>query len=679
MFSRADYRLAIRPHLRPRNLDANVPLPISGITSVSRSRAIDRGGSWGATLKATAATAETLQRYVRDDDWVDLTLTNPDQPKGRASSPFLGLVDEVRLEERIDPNTGALRKVWSLAGRDWSKALTGSQIRIGAMLSGAVGRTVRQPTVPITAPVEPRDSVLLSSAPSFQSASGRALKWLLLTQTGTADNPAGWEATIQSVWAVLGASPSPFHFVITQSGVAWSALSDPKRARFAIADASVSALDREAVVIALVGAHGANPTAAQLDKLGDLSRWLASTQDLKLFRGVVNVVGGNPESSPPVFGATYRWDADGPVSPAGGILGRSEVYPGAGLPLWTDGSWDESVWAQIMAALNGVREETTFTLPPNIPGIIPAERWGELMATLATAYNPEGKASEFLQNLLRKLLPGLFTDAAGKDLLSRMSWSRWGTVHGVPYRALSACAGQPLVSPDALFRQLACEPYNEIFYDYNHATGAPAIVYRPRPYGIADANAGEPFAIRPDWITGIDISRSGSERYTFWRPTPVLGSVRGVDITVDTAEGRTPIIDIPEIRKHGLRVADPGDDYIPPLDSATDLLAYYRKRIATFRGWYYHSAEMLTGSVYCKPALPGLRLGEYVKIPVSWWFANQETKAPYILGYVVEINDGFVIDPETGAKVSSCSFAFIRGQPPGGLSVPKDVSWITGD
>lgn len=658
MQSRADYRCRIRCHAQP-GTEYDLRPHLVGLT---RKRAMDGGGAWAASLKATPGgfVEEVLQRYVRDDDWVDLRLHAPNDP---AASPFTGLVDDTRYQERVDPQTGAVSRSWSVTGRDWSKCLTGGQVRRGILVQGVGTKQVLSESAKSVSPTPWPAGSTGQPSPTYETTSGRALKWILFRDTGTAD-AADFATTIINAWSAIRSPSTPSgtaHYIVTQAGEIYE-LCDVRTLRKNIAYASgTDDLDREAVIVAVVGSGSMSPPLAQVAAIGNLCRYLSNTYaDLDLAHHPT-LDGGS---------VSWRWGPGGAVAPAGGLVGRNEVYTS---PVWPD-PWPASTWESVAEAVAGVATVANTTTLPEIPGIISESRWAKVLeSVMPKAYDPTGRASAAFRALLTELLPGLWLDPDGADLLSRLSWRRFGPVDGIPWRTVHALGAQPVVTPDALFRQLACEPYNEVFYDYDG--DKPAIVYRPRPYGLAQGFAAA-YEIDAAHITGIDFTRSGAERCNYWRNTTALSIARQGDVTIDTSRGQSPIFDTDSIRRHGIRVADPTDDFFPPLGKGRDedILSYYRRRIGTFREWYYHAPEMLTGAVFCKPALPGLRLGQVAKIPVPWWF-NAETRAPAVYGYVVEINDSLRVNSQTGAVTTECSFAFIRGQPPGGLAAPAAVAW----
>lgn len=651
--------LRIRSHNRPDGMDAGAAFDLSSVVvAPQRTRRIGGGGGWSFDLMVRPGSEqeEWLQRWIRDDDWADIVIA--DGPK---RSVMLGLVNEVRPHVQVDPESRAVVANYTIAGQDWSKAMTLGQIRIGAILATAKFQTEipdssESPLTPWlgTSPAPP--------AVTFRASSGRALTWTLFRHTGSVDQP-DFRDTITDAVTAMGADPAPAHFIIAESG-AIHALCDVANLRTAIAEATGQAIDNEAVVVAMVGHAGDSPTASQVSAVADLLRWLqtqAGPGDLARY---------------PLDTNGFRWSTTGPVSPVGGLVGRDEVWRGPS-PMLPDPGWSAAIWTGLADAIGSGVSTTEDPGPTNVPGVIDASRWAELLKKmLPGAYDPKGGLEKGLKPFLVEAMRGLWVDPTGKSLLSRLSWSRFGrpSCPGIPWRMLHGFASQGVVTLDGVLREFGCEAYNEIFYDYD-SKGNPAVVFRPRPYNREDWRSLPWVKIPASRIAGYDLSRSGDERCNYWRSSASVAIFRGADVTIDTKQGRSPIIDAASIARHGLRVSDPRDDVFPPLAEADDLLSYYRKRIGDFHRWYQQSPEMLTGYITLYGAFPEVVLGSMIELPIPYWFAGRKAKSPAIVGYVVEIDERFRVDSETRNLSGTTGIAFIRGMPPDGLPADPIRPW----
>jgi hypothetical protein len=656
MHSFVDMDLTIESHQFEELLAAG-----AFVLSASRSRSMDGGGNWSVQFKADddGFFEQILQRYVRDDDWISLPFHNKTH-----RSPMLGLVSGIHHQERIDAKGGVTRS-YTMNGRDWSKTLMIGQIRLGSILS--TGTTKKIPTVASSYdPFTPwPDSGPLAPVGTFVQASGRPLRWTLFQGTGTVDSTSvdpndRFQATISAALVAMGADKA--HIIVTQAGEVYPLCDMDLLEKNIATGTGISDFDREAVSIAVVGAGRGTSyslTAAQSNAIGEVCRWL-STQSCDVSRPSASWVDG------------LRWDVNGAVAPKYGCIGINEIY---GIGASSTDPWDLSGWAALEAAIRPEVEVPDTVTLVDIPGVISDTKYMDVLsATVQGAYSGRGRADAVFRKLLEQILPGLYQDAAGADLLSRLSWRRFGPVQGMPWRLAQGIVGAT-ITPHEILSQYGCAAYNELFYDYDG--DEPAIVYRARPY-TGSAWGALPIVDLSDGsaITGIDVSRSGDERFNFLRSSTVMTAFRGVDVTIDSASGRSPIIDTDSIHVHGLRIGDPQDDFMPPVNEQAQIIDYYQRRLNLFRRMYYHSPEMVTGSVTCVPAQPQIRLGTRVRLPIRYWFRGYETRQQ-VVGYVTQIDDWYQTGPN-GEIMTGTTFLFVRGQPEGGLAVPAAKPWRAG-
>jgi hypothetical protein len=365
-----------------------------------------------------------------------------------------------------------------------------------------------------------------------------------------------------------------------------------------------------------------------------------------------------------------------------------------------DSNVDSGEGALIEAAWEGFHEIVDYTVKyhdtvplPRMPGFIDVALFEQLIrkaaegAALATraadtkSDRPEDRPFRFLLEMMLWRM-WLDSDKGRGYVLDKLSWNRFGlpAVVGCPWQLLQIVQ-QQVVTPHSVLNQFGNLAFNELFYEYDYGDDkgesvAPAIVYRPRPY---DYDAWKKLHVidGSEGIVGTNFSRAGDERFTYWRPLSVIAGLNGIDLMVDTKTGHLPIIDRFDLDHHGVRPAEPADDFYPPTDKVTDeVLEWFRDRIIQFRSWYKMCPEMLTGTVTYKPARSDIRIGQMLKVPYRWIFrdAYGERATDTVIGYVVGVSDNITVN-ESGVVQSSTTVRLTRIQPPKGLRVIPIWSW----
>jgi len=325
---------------------------------------------------------------------------------------------------------------------------------------------------------------------------------------------------------------------------------------------------------------------------------------------------------------------------------------------------------------------------PDIPGIVGVSRWAELVGILLNlTYNPTGNVMvSGLRQLLELVLNDVWKNPAGESLIDRLSWARFGISRrynttsmplGIPYRTTQIVQLGKMLTADAMLRQIACEAYNEIFYDYDDDNN-PAIVFRPRYTTMNDSHRSESVKVDPEFITVVESSRTGAERFNYWRPGWAGGSYQGLEFAIDSNSGQSPIIDRDSIERYGLRPVVPQNDLIPPAELGFNLLDYHVQKIKEFRGWYYNNPEYITGTVMMRGIHPNLiKVGSYIEIPEGYWIRQGDLiwHEESFFGYVVDVTERFSFT-ESRAIVSNTMVTFVRGDAMNANSVPDSVPWI---
>lgn len=346
----------------------------------------------------------------------------------------------------------------------------------------------------------------------------------------------------------------------------------------------------------------------------------------------------------------------------------------------------QSTSTEYVQSAAGIEEVRSTIVPQRMPGFIDTKTWERFSKIVTEGASGKGNASATLKQLLSTMLWGLWKQPGtnGKTLVQRLQAHRWqnfGPVDGSPWQ-LAQITTQTAITPDQVLRQFGCEAYNEIFYDY--AGTEPAIVYRERPYGPAAWSRLPVATLTSDQVLNIQAGQSGHERYTMWKPMAAAVSLSGADLMLDTAEGKIPIVDLPDIKNHGVQPFEATDDFFPPISTPnSQFFEWYRIRIGKARRWFYNNHKLLTGTVTIKPADPSVRIGARIRFPFEWTFNHGTQRAPdlrttpVIEAYVTAVTDTLELD-ERGTATTVTTVQFTRGQPPGGIAIPAVTPWTKG-
>ena len=316
---------------------------------------------------------------------------------------------------------------------------------------------------------------------------------------------------------------------------------------------------------------------------------------------------------------------------------------------------------------------------PQVPGLITADTWAKIMSTVWTAaFQTNGAGTgKSLKKLLQITMNDTWKTPLGEALIDSLSWGRFGVnVRGIPWRIIELTMSGNMITPDTILRQIGNESYNEVMYDYDYDNGElPAIIYRPRPYEAKDKAATDSFEIPLESLTAVDSTRTGNERFNYFRSNAALMSFNGIEIGIDRKEGKSPVIDRESIERHGLRPIMPQDDFFPPMTGSVDLLRYYIQRINKYHGWYANNAEYVSGTVTYKGVIGEAAIGKYVVIPESYqWQDGQYSDK--IKGYCVGLTETFRVSAVTRGVTLDSQVSFIRGEPPVTLPVVVPVPWV---
>jgi hypothetical protein len=325
-----------------------------------------------------------------------------------------------------------------------------------------------------------------------------------------------------------------------------------------------------------------------------------------------------------------------------------------------------------------------FMTHPRIPGVIDQQLWDQIVAaTFTIGRSPWIPIAAALELALWKQ----WQDPDGVSLLEKLGtdWPRFGKfasreVEGEVWQ-LPQLMEQRELSPHQMLQSYGNPAFNEVFYAYREDDPRrPAIVFRERPY------AGDAWQYLVDHRTRVttvaecDPSRSDSERITYRMPRSVIAGMNGVDQLIDTRDGRLPMVDMSQISRHGLRTAEPADDYnIPTTRADADQLAFFIDRARRWRIWTFNAPEYLTGTASLSHANTAVRIGTAVELPVEATFRRFDgviIEAPTIVAYAVGVDEQVRIDPRGGGATSSMTISFTRGQPLGGLPVPNEDTWL---
>jgi hypothetical protein len=317
---------------------------------------------------------------------------------------------------------------------------------------------------------------------------------------------------------------------------------------------------------------------------------------------------------------------------------------------------------------------------PQIPGMVTIDRWTEIMSEVWTAAFKMngGGVGPAMKKLIQILMNDTWKNPLGEALVDRLVWHRFGTpvIKGIPWRIMELTMAGNLLTPDSILRQIGNESYNEIFYDYDENWN-PAIVFRPRPYEIPDKNKPMAFEVPTDMLTNVNTTKSGMERYNYFRSNAALMSFHGIEILIDNADGQSPIIDRDSVERYGLRPIMPQDDFFPPMDKKTNMLSFYIERIRRYYSWYFNNPEYVTGSVTMKGIHPTARLGTYIKVPEKYYWNKNRGRADWLKAYLVAIDESFSVHPNSQKIEAATTMTFVRGEPEGGLTVKEPESWVS--
>ena len=346
------------------------------------------------------------------------------------------------------------------------------------------------------------------------------------------------------------------------------------------------------------------------------------------------------------------------------------------------------------AAVSG----TTLDSPPRIPGFLWLKEKQAFINLITQGSagvskapdpaNPDASVlhvSTALRKVLEMMMWGTWVDSdpsRGTILhkLNSEGWTRFGRplVVGIPWK-LKQLSSARSATPHSILQNYGCLTFNELFYDYDKETGTkPAIVYRPRPYAGTAWKKLRNVDLTMSKVTSHDLSRSGAERYDYWNPIASLVGLNGADILWDLKEGRVPLFDRTSIMRHGVRPAEPSDDFFPPMNKPSETaFKWFRNRLWNFRAWYYNNPEMLTGTVTLEPIVPELRLGEKATLPIPYKFRTYLglSEPETIVGYVVGISETLRIGGHEASNTSSTTVQLTRVQPPDGLPLPGVWDW----
>lgn len=320
-------------------------------------------------------------------------------------------------------------------------------------------------------------------------------------------------------------------------------------------------------------------------------------------------------------------------------------------------------------------------VPLRMPGFVDWQNWDLIVKAAAEGAGLGMTASEPLKKALAVMLWGLWVDPDGQSLLDRLrerGWSRFGPVYGCPWQLMNLVS-QTTITPDAVLRQFGNTEFNEVFYT-SGADGGPLIVFRQKPFLRRHWTA----LPVTDWtadgsVLSVQASQSGAERLTYYRPQSAIAMLQGIDQIVDTRTGRMPLIERSQLKYHGVRPAEPPDNYWPPGTGPTEpMLEWHRRRIGIFRSWYYWNAEFLSGTVRRSPADPRVQIGTRVRFPLEWEFllGDRVVKTSVIEGYVTDVTD--TVSETAEGRETETVVTFVRGQPPEGLAIPAVERWTSG-
>lgn len=336
-----------------------------------------------------------------------------------------------------------------------------------------------------------------------------------------------------------------------------------------------------------------------------------------------------------------------------------------------------SGYQELMTVMNEV------VIPPRMPGFVDWKNWDELMKAAASGAALGMTASVPLKKILGILLWGMWKDADGTTLLQKLNehgWAQFGPVLGCPWQLMNLTS-RLTVTPDQVLRQFGNEHFNEVIYTTDGGPhGWPRIIYRMKPFLPRQWSALPVTELMSDGrILTVQLSQSGAERLTYYRPQAAVAGIQGLDIIIDIRTGRLPIVERSQLAYHGVRPGEPPDDLWPPADRNSEpMLEWYRRRIGLYRRWYYWNPQYLSGTVRITPADPRVRVGERVLIPFEWDFrvGDRVISTSVVEAYVTDVADE--VHEGTEGRETQTTVTVVRGQPPGGLPVPAVERWTSG-
>ena len=369
------------------------------------------------------------------------------------------------------------------------------------------------------------------------------------------------------------------------------------------------------------------------------------------------------------------------------LLGISDTYTEVA-QLATEAEWyDQGTAGEVV-------DETTFVVSqkvPRLPGIVNVPDWQTLLEKSIQGVAAK-RADIPLRQILQQILTGLYRSPYdGKTLSKRLTWQRFGEfggVEGVPIRLPMIAGAGNVMTPHAMMQTYGCMSYNECWYDtVDNGEGepaSPAIVYRQKPFSGASYEMLKALRakVSPDNITGENLSRSGSERFTFWRPITLVSELNGIAIMLKAGDYTLPFVDRADLDVHGLRPAEPADNFFPVFDAPDkDYIAFTAARLARYRKWMKLAPEYVSGTVQVAPALPAVKIGTMIELPIAYEFfykaAGEKKKSVHVadslLAYVVGTEDRYTVD-DNGGVTSSGTISVIRGEPADGSMKAPGIS-----
>lgn len=140
-------------------------------------------GSMGSTAGGFSASLAPRQDYldnIRQDDWVEIYLTDGTDDLGSSKPYMIASVDNIRRSRRTQAN-GATLEVISLQGRDYGKVLLDSQLVVDPALGSLIEQVQFEPEIVISKnsgndiPFKRPDEVLISILERYHDKRAQAL------------------------------------------------------------------------------------------------------------------------------------------------------------------------------------------------------------------------------------------------------------------------------------------------------------------------------------------------------------------------------------------------------------------------------------------------------------------------------------------------------------------------